>query len=402
MNAGMTDFMLSHRRKKYYTVLSNMLIPLGGMSTDIYLPSLPAIAHHFAVDKFWVQLTVTIFVFAMGIGQMVAGPISDSLGRKKLLVVALIAQLMMVVAILLAPSIYFMIFFRFIQGLAVAFMMVPARAILNDIYEGDALKKQLYYITISFAISPILAPLIGGYLQHYIGWQANFFFVLIFIIIAMMLVLFTYRETIASTTALVFRVLWKNPVTLFHHRFFAACTVIAGVLYGYAMIFNVAGPFLVQVEMHHSPIDYGHMALLVGLTWFTGNLINRLTYRIHMQLKSKLALWFSVITCLVFVMFSYLSYFNLPTFIIPLLLLIFFNSFIFSIYVAEALSLFPAMAASANAALFSSAWFIASLFTLYATFLKVHSLLPIALSFTVISLINLGIYYRFLRSAPEQ
>ena len=160
----------THNNKTYLAVLINIIIPLAGMSTDIYLPSLPAMCSHFHVAKALVQLTVTTYVLGVGIAQLIAGPISDANGRKKLLVFALLIQLIAILLIVLTPSIHWMIVFRFLQGIGAGLMVVPARAIINDIFSGTELKKQFNTLTISFAMAPIIAPFIGGYVQHYFGW----------------------------------------------------------------------------------------------------------------------------------------------------------------------------------------------------------------------------------------
>ena len=165
------------KQKLYFAILVNIIVPLAGISTDIYLPSLPAISTHFNVTKTFVQLTVASYVIAVGLAQLLAGPISDAYGRKNLLLIAIFTQLLAVLAIIFSPSIDWMILFRFVQGLGAAFMLVPARAILNDVFHGSELKKQFNYCTISFALGPTIAPFLGGYLQHYFGCQANFIFI---------------------------------------------------------------------------------------------------------------------------------------------------------------------------------------------------------------------------------
>ena len=101
---------LSPSKKRFFAILVYIIIPLGGVSTDIYLPSLPAISAHFHAIKTLAQLTVTAYVMALGLAQLFAGPISDALGRKKPLIIAVVVQLLSVVAIIFSQSIYWMIF----------------------------------------------------------------------------------------------------------------------------------------------------------------------------------------------------------------------------------------------------------------------------------------------------
>ena len=148
-------------QKTRYAILANLLVPLAGMSTDIYLPSLPHMARAFSIDNSLVQLTITSFVTAMGFAQYLAGPVSDAIGRKSMIIISLVIQFISVITIIHVPSMPLIIAMRAVQGIACAFMIVPARALLNDNFEGNELKKKFNYLTISFALAPIIAPFIG-------------------------------------------------------------------------------------------------------------------------------------------------------------------------------------------------------------------------------------------------
>lgn len=103
------ELQLSNRQKTFFGVLVCLIIPLSGMSTDIYLPSLPAIAQHFQTGKSLSQVTVTSFVLALALSQLIAGPVSDAMGRKILILTALFVQFLAIVAIIYSPTIQWMI-----------------------------------------------------------------------------------------------------------------------------------------------------------------------------------------------------------------------------------------------------------------------------------------------------
>ncbi len=385
--------MLTNLRKEYYAILAFMILPLGGMSTDIYLPSLPAITDHFHIIKALSQLTVTAYALALGLSQLVAGPLSDAIGRKRMLLTATSVQLLSVIAIIFSFNIYWMIAFRFIQGLGAAFMMVPVRAILNDCFTGDDLKKKFNYAVISFAIGPIIAPFIGGYLQHYFNWRANFYFILIYLVIAIVLLLTTFRETLASKRPFMVSHLRENYTHILKNKYFLLIAIFIGLLWGYVPLFNVAGPFLIQVDLGRSPIVYGHIALLMGFGWFLGSTANRLLFRFDINIKTKVATALTLITVIVMLIYSLSGYFNLTLIIVPTFLAIMFSGSVFSIYVAEGMTLFPEMAGSANAVLFTLIWIAFSIFTLIATLLKSTTLLPYSLTFLCVCLLCLLVYY---------
>lgn len=375
-------------RKLLLALLANFFIPLAGISTDIYLPSLPALAHDFSVGKAYVQLTVTSFVIGMGIMQLIAGPLSDAIGRKKLLVASALTQIIAIILVLYSPTMDWMIGFRFIQGSAAAFMIVPARAILNDSFEGDALKKQFNYATISFALGPILGPFIGGYLQHYFGWHANFIFILCYAVIALLLACFVYHETIAAKHRFSVTHLWHNYVTVVENRLFVVSTLFTACLFGYTAFFNVAGPFLIEVALKQTPITFGHMALLMGVAWFLGNVTNRLLFHMNKTRKAMIALVITAISALVMFVLSLCGYFTVSLVVVPLFFMIMMSGGIFSLFASECLSMFRKMAASANAFFFGMTWLSFAIFTLIAAATKAQSLVPISAALFGLSLFN--------------
>ncbi len=387
---------ITARQKRYFSLLVNTIIPLGGMGTDVYLPSLPAMSAHFHVAKELVQLTVTFYVVAVAIGQFISGPISDAYGRKKLLLIAVCIQLISALAIIFSPSIYLTICLRFIQGLGAGFMMVPARAIISDIFKKDELKKQFNYLTISYAVGPIVAPFIGGYLQHYFGWQSNFLFIVIFALLLFLVLLFLYRETIINPHPFSISLLWKNYHKILSHRYFLLGTLFVGTCFGYISLFNVTGPFLVQVTLKRSAITYGHFALLMGFAWFIGNILNRILFHYSVIVKTQVGLWLTLVNVALMLLLFNIGFANIFTLALFTFITIMLNGFMFTIYVSENLAIFPHLAASANACLFSIGWLMYAGYSVLGTTLRTHSLSPFAITYTVISVVALLFYYGLL------
>ncbi|ALB22825.1 Sulfonamide resistance protein [Piscirickettsia salmonis] len=369
----------------FIALFVNLVIPLGGMSTDIYLPSLPATADYFGSSDTLVQITVTLFTLGLGVGQIVAGPISDALGRKNPFLFGMLLQLTSVLLILNTSSLTTLIVVRLFQGFGAAFMMVPVRAMLSDVFDGAALKKQYTYITASFALGPIVAPFIGGYLQHYIGWQANFYFVLVYLAFLTTVALVVLKET--STTKKAFSLVHVSSsyITVLKNKLFLTGTILISFFLGYVAIFNVVGPFVIQDILERSAIFYGYIALLMGFAWFSGNMTSRLFFKFSRQSKSNTALLCMLIAAVAMFSISF-STISLLKFIAPIFIMIFCGGFLFPIYVGECLSLFKEQAASANGLLFSSIWIVFSLFSFIAAFLKVYSLLPIASCYLILTL----------------
>ena len=381
--------MHTKRQKLGFTILINMLIPLAGVSTDIYLPSLPALSAHFEVSRALAQLTVTAFVVGMGLSQLIAGPVSDAYGRKKLLIAALSTQAISLIAILLSPSIYWMITWRFIQGLGAAFMIVPARAIINDVFEGVELKRQFNYTTICFALGPIVGPFLGGYLQHYFGWQSNFIAILAYAILLLLISLTLYSETLIQKRDFSIHHLWQNYHTILSNRYFLVSALFVSLCWADVALFNLTSPFLIQTTLQKSAIVYGRVALFMGVAWFLGNSLNQVLFHTDNRLKTMVSMWLMMMTSIIMLVFTQMGYFSVMTLAIPTFILILLSGVIFPIYIGECMVIFKTLAASANACLFGMIWLMFGVFTVIATTLNIDGLGALAGAYLGVSAVCL-------------
>src|SRR5579872_1283265 len=158
------------------TILSFALIPLTGFATDVYLPSLPSMAAELNVSGSAVQLSIVLFMLGAGISQLFVGSLLDSFGRRRLGLAALSLFVLASFVIALSHSIYVIYAMRIVHGITVAFIVVGKRAFFMDMYSGEKLTHYTSLFSIVWATSPIIAPFVGGYLQHAFGWASNFWF----------------------------------------------------------------------------------------------------------------------------------------------------------------------------------------------------------------------------------
>ncbi|NUR59180.1 MAG: multidrug effflux MFS transporter [Catenulispora sp.] len=146
----------------------------GPLSLDMYLPALPDLAHSFHTPQSNVQLTLTSCLIGLAVGQLVAGPMSDAWGRKKPLVIGLGAYAITSLLCAVAPEVYSLTAVRFLQGFAGAAGLVISRAMVRDLYEGDALTKFFSTLLLVNGLAPILAPVLGGQLTRFMSWRGVF------------------------------------------------------------------------------------------------------------------------------------------------------------------------------------------------------------------------------------
>src|SRR6204780_1033641 len=150
------------------------LSSFGPLSMDIYLPSTPTIAANLHASQSLVQLTLSGCLAGLAVGQLVAGPVSDGLGRKKPLLAGLVAFTVLSVACAVAPDLGALIVFRFLQGMAGAGGVVLSLAIVRDLYTGTELARVLGSLMLVFGLAPVLAPVIGGQILRFTSWRGGF------------------------------------------------------------------------------------------------------------------------------------------------------------------------------------------------------------------------------------
>ncbi|MGW1678160.1 Bcr/CflA family multidrug efflux MFS transporter [Saccharopolyspora sp. NPDC002376] len=160
-------------RTKYVLILGG-LSAFGPLSIDMYLPAFPEIAAELGTGASQVQLSLTACTLGLALGQLVAGPLSDTYGRRRPLLVGLVVFTLASLLCAIAPSAYALAGLRLVQGLGGAAGIVIARAVVRDMYSGVAMARFFSLLMLVNGLAPILAPLIGGQLLRVTSWRGVF------------------------------------------------------------------------------------------------------------------------------------------------------------------------------------------------------------------------------------
>jgi len=176
-------------------VVLGLLSAVGPFAIDMYLPALPAIGLDLGADSGRVQLTLTTYLLAVAIGQLLYGPVSDMVGRKRPLYVGLALFTVASIGCALATSLPVLIACRFLQGLAAAAAMSIPRAVVRDLHTGPEAARLMSLLLLVFSVSPILAPLVGSGLIAIGSWRTVFWMVAASALAAIALVAFALPET---------------------------------------------------------------------------------------------------------------------------------------------------------------------------------------------------------------
>lgn len=172
------------------------LAALGPLSIDMYLPAFPDMSRSFGASASSIQLSLTACMLGMALGQIIVGPLSDVRGRKRPLLLALSAYLLVSLACAFAPTIEVLIALRFVQGAAGASGIVISRAIVRDLFEGPELTKFFAALSLVNGTAPILAPIIGGQILRFGDWRIVFYLLAVLSTLMLIAVAFRLPETL--------------------------------------------------------------------------------------------------------------------------------------------------------------------------------------------------------------
>jgi DHA1 family bicyclomycin/chloramphenicol resistance-like MFS transporter len=384
---------INQLNKYFLGLIAIFIIPISGLSIDIYVPSLPMVSSYFHVDKSLVQLSITYYMLGAGLMQLIAGGISDSFGRKKPFLIAALIYFFITLFISLSNNIYQLLVLRFIQGIAVGMMVVPIRSVIPDLFAGRELYKMMGYMTMAWSVGPIVAPAIGAYLQQYFSWKANFYFLAIYSLLGFIWVLFYLPETSLHRHPFQVTKIFKRYKEILFHIDYLNGLIINGLLYSITILFAVVGSFLIQTELHYSVVQFGQITLLVGLSWFIGTITNRFTMNIDFQLKTKFCFWMMLLASLIMLLLAIFLPVNIYSIVVPVLILTWLGGIVFPNYFARSVALFPTMSGSANALLGAFIFLISGLSSALGTFLKCTNQLPLSIAY--VGLISLCLIVRF-------
>lgn len=268
---------IKEEHKGIATLLAFALIPLSGFATDIYIPSLPSMALSLNVTNIQVQFTLTLFLISYGVAQLFIGSVVDSFGRYKISLVSLVLFAIASIVIANTQNIYLIYAMRVLHGITVGAVIVSKRAYFIDMFSGDKLKHYLSMFSIIWSTGPIVAPFIGGYFQVAFGWKSNFYFLAIFAMVIFVLEVIYSGESLQHFSEFALKKITAIYASMIKTISFTLGIVMLGLAYSMVMIYNMTGPFIIEHQLHLSPVIAGYSSLILGLAWMTGGFIGKAT-----------------------------------------------------------------------------------------------------------------------------
>ena len=289
-------------------VILSMLLGIQPVTTDLYLPALPALADSFAAPMAQAQYTLSALLLAFGCSQLLWGPLSDRFGRRPILLIGLAAYVLATVASTLAPSMQWLIGWRVLQGAAMGAVVMCARAIVRDLYRptdgARIISKGLSGLGV---LACICGPL-GGLLAEYGGWRITLLAPAVFGVLALGLITLRFEESLSQPNPLALRpaALLSTWLQILRNPTFLAFSALSVASYGGLFTFLATSSFVLINIIGLSKTQYGMVFFFMCLAYVAGTfLCRRLLTRFGVQSSVGIAAGLSLTSGLLLAGFTW-------------------------------------------------------------------------------------------------
>ncbi|QIE57372.1 multidrug effflux MFS transporter [Pikeienuella piscinae] len=264
-----------------FIVILATISALGPFSLDMYLPAMPAMADALEANPSLLQMTITGYLIGVAVGPLFLGPLSDAWGRIRAQTLFLLLYAVMSVACALAPNAEALIGFRIAQAVAAGAAMTSSRAMLSDVFAGDALSRATSLMMTIFTLGPVLAPMLGAWILIFAGWR-GIFGALVVLSLAACLLMRLLPETLPPERRRPYaaRAVVQGYVGIMRQP---AARRYLGSTFSFAFMFFgmlAASPFIFIDHFGMSPQGFGYLFASISAAALGGNILNaRLVFR---------------------------------------------------------------------------------------------------------------------------
>lgn len=271
-----------HNRARLVAMLG-ALCCLGPLSVDAYLPAFPAMAAEYGATESQIQLSLTTFIIGMSVGQLLVGPLSDSWGRRRPLLVGLGSYVVLSLVCAVAPSSLAFAGLRLLQGLGVAAGFVVAMAVARDRFEGLAMARFMSLLMLVNGLGPVLAPVLGGQVLRFTSWRGTFVVLAVLALVLLVALAFGLPETLPPSKRRPANLLLTLKVFggLLADRKFLGYALASALALGSLFAYVAGASFVLQNVYDLTPQEFSLVFGANSVAIFLAGVLNtRLTGRV--------------------------------------------------------------------------------------------------------------------------
>ncbi len=263
-------------------VVLGVMVALGPLTIDMYLPALPKIADDLSVSSSVVQLTLTGTLAGLALGQLIVGPLSDSLGRRRPLMAGIVVHMVASVICMLAPNLVVLGLARVLQGFGAAAGMVVAIAVVGDLFSDNAAATVLSRLMLVLGVAPVVAPSLGAAVLLHGSWHWVFTALVILAGALLLVAVFALPETLPPSHRRPLRVrgIAATYLELVRDRRFVILVLVAALGMSGLFAYIAGASFVLQgtygLDQQAFALVFGAGAVaLIGATQFNVVLLKR-------------------------------------------------------------------------------------------------------------------------------
>ena len=307
-------------KRPVLVVILACLSMLGALSIDAYLPALPTIAHDFTSTLPAVQQTLTVYLATFAVMTLFYGTLSDSFGRRPVILVALCCYCLSSIGAGWAPTLGWLLFFRALQGLSAGAGSVVGQAMVGDLYSGADRQRIMSYVSLVFGMAPALAPILGGWLLSVSGWKFIFFFIASFSFLLLLACLWDLPESLAPEKrhAFHFKVIVKNYIDVGSHAQFLLRSLSMAFAFIGIMVYVAAAPVYLIDQLHLTVREFGWLfvTFIAGMTF--GSMASaKLSHQLKPYIIIRISFGFMIVSALASLIYTASFTPRIPWAIIP-------------------------------------------------------------------------------------
>ncbi len=292
------------------SVLLAALGMLGPFAIDTYLPAFAGIAADLNATPLQIQQTLSAYLFAFAFMSLFHGSLSDSLGRRPVVLTGIAVFTLASVGCALSTSIGQLVFFRALQGLSTGAGIVVSRAVIRDIYPPADAQRVMSQVTLFFGVAPAIAPIVGGFLFVHIGWHAVFWFLAGVGVVLGLANWFLLPETLHASQRqpFAFKPLLKGYVQMGSSPRFLLLALASGVPFNGMFLYVLSAPTFLGEHLHLAPTQFFWFFVctisgIMGGAFISGRLAGRIAPERQIRLGFTVMLAVSVLNLIANLLF---------------------------------------------------------------------------------------------------
>jgi len=244
---------------------------IGPATLNIVVPALPGLVTKLASDTGTVQLTLTLYLLSLATAQLLLGPLSDRFGRRPVVLAGLVLNVAASLAAIATSSIGGLIAARVVQAIGASSGIVIGRAIIRDLYERDRAASMIGLVTTAVVIAPMIAPMVGGFLDTAFGWESIFLFIAAMSGLVLLWAALVLPETrpanVAHSSGMLIQE-WRALIGNAKFHGYVLCGALGSASF---FAFLGGGPYVVVTLMGRTSAEYGVWFAVTSLGYMAGN-----------------------------------------------------------------------------------------------------------------------------------